>query len=838
MKRHKKWLSLLLTSVLLISCFPTSVNADYHYAETVAAGSTLTESDFSMYCSAATTFTNNGTVTLSGDFNLMKNATFVNNGSFTFNGSDSTFSLFDSCSFVNSGTATITGCYNFGAQSSFTNTGTLYLDNISNANLDGFHNTGKIVCGNGISSAIIDRLKAKTSGSGTIEYPGGVSAPATKTKYDITYDLNGGNWNTQPGNDIFSYYYDSQNNDAYYKIGFDAPFDTLNSNLSREHYTFAGWTCDKDSSTDPTPYLDIFTQWQSNITLTAHWRPSSYYVFYRLDGGTFNTNTTTPEIKNDGTNTFSLFNIESETFTLPTPEKPGYDFGGWILGGTASEFASVTIPKGTTGNRSYTAKWIPKGNTPYTVNVYYMDENGAYPATANISRKETGKTDESITLPASSYLKEGFTFDESRSTVKGTISGDGSLVLSLYYERNQYDITFKSYDGSKTLYSYKGYHGTNIEFHGATPTITEKDYIYHFLGWAKEANSQYPINDLGTATNAKTFYAAFTKEPTFCLITFKNTTGFSPLQNTTFKVNKGEDFNINLYLANDNYYVGTNDWTLTFGQLHVADNNEKGLILGTDFHYSFNGYGKPVVFSIPNVTKDLTITFTASYHENHDYDIEKDVIQTTATCTNEGAVFRYCYMCGKTELETLALNPYNHTNLVNVKAKAATSSTEGNIEYWYCKDCNTYFSDNAGTKEITKADTLIAKLPPEIIEGRNQKVTAGKTQTLSFRSNAEFSEFIRVELDGKTLDPKHYTVKEGSTIVTLNAPFVATLSAGKHTISIVSESGTATTDFTVITTKSSSPATGDSNLILLWIALLFVSASSFIGLYTRKKTIL
>ena len=57
--------------------------------------------------------------------------------------------------------------------------------------------------------------------------------------------------------------------------------------------------------------------------------------------------------------------------------------------------------------------------------------------------------------------------------------------------------------------------------------------------------------------------------------------------------------------------------------------------------------------------------------------------------------------------------------------------------------------------------------------------------------------FIRVELDGKTLDEKNYTVKEGSTIVTLNADYVATLSAGKNTVGIVSESGTATTTFTV-----------------------------------------
>lgn len=53
----------------------------------------------------------------------------------------------------------------------------------------------------------------------------------------------------------------------------------------------------------------------------------------------------------------------------------------------------------------------------------------------------------------------------------------------------------------------------------------------------------------------------------------------------------------------------------------------------------------------------------------------------------------------------------NHANLKHINAKATTAAAEGNIEYWYCGDCDKYFSDAAATKEITKTDTVTAKLP-------------------------------------------------------------------------------------------------------------------------------
>ena len=195
-----------------------------------------------------------------------------------------------------------------------------------------------------------------------------------------------------------------------------------------------------------------------------------------------------------------------------------------------------------------------------------------------------------------------------------------------------------------------------------------------------------------------------------------------------------------------------------------------------------------------------------------------------ATCTEEGYTGdTYCKGCGAKLSTGTAINMLDH-NLVNTPAKDATASETGNKEYWHCLDCDKCFADENGTDEITLDDTVISKLPPEIIEGEGQSITEGELKELIFRSNAAFSDFIRVELDGEILDEKNYTVKEGSTIVTLKADYVATLSVGKHTIGIVSTNGTATTTFTVkaktaVDNDTDSPQTGDNSNMALWILL-------------------
>lgn len=156
----------------------------------------------------------------------------------------------------------------------------------------------------------------------------------------------------------------------------------------------------------------------------------------------------------------------------------------------------------------------------------------------------------------------------------------------------------------------------------------------------------------------------------------------------------------------------------------------------------------------------------------------------------------------------------------------------------------TFTTDGSPYYVLGEKGSTMATLPPEIIKGKGQSIVAGENKEVSFTSNAAFSDFLRVELDGKTLDEKYYTVKEGSTIVTLKADYVATLSVGEHTIGIVSTNGTATTTFTVkaktaADNDTKSPQTGDNSHMALWIALLAASVFGLAGpaVYSKRKRV-
>ena len=78
----------------------------------------------------------------------------------------------------------------------------------------------------------------------------------------------------------------------------------------------------------------------------------------------------------------------------------------------------------------------------------------------------------------------------------------------------------------------------------------------------------------------------------------------------------------------------------------------------------------------------------------------------TATCKDKAK----CEICGESYGE---LDSNNHAEMKHIEAKAATKTSEGNIEYWYCEGCGKYFADKDGLKEITKAQTVTAKLPSD-----------------------------------------------------------------------------------------------------------------------------
>lgn len=239
------------------------------------------------------------------------------------------------------------------------------------------------------------------------------------------------------------------------------------------------------------------------------------------------------------------------------------------------------------------------------------------------------------------------------------------------------------------------------------------------------------------------------------------------------------------------------------------------------------------------------------------------VSEKPATCTTTGNTAYYtCDGCGKwfkDEAGTTEITDHSSVviktkhNPVLVKAEVATAAKEGNIEYYYCENCGKYYSDEAGTEEIaTKEAIVIKKLAPKIIDGNNAKIDKSSKEPVSFRSDAAFADFIRVEVDGKELvKDKDYTLKEGSIIATLTPEFTATLTAGEHTLEIVSASGTAKTTFTVTADKlpttvsdasddknsEKSPQTGENNNVILWSVVVYIVAICTIGLKLNKKKV-
>lgn len=258
-------------------------------------------------------------------------------------------------------------------------------------------------------------------------------------------------------------------------------------------------------------------------------------------------------------------------------------------------------------------------------------------------------------------------------------------------------------------------------------------------------------------------------------------------------------------------------------------------------------------------------TWTPNGNGTHSRHCTCNVVETE-NCSGGKATCKVKAVCEFCKASYGSLDPNNHADLKHIDAKAATAAAEGNIEYWYCDGCKKYFSDAAATKEITKAATVTAKLPPKITAGDGAAVTQGEKKELTFTSDASFADFLRVELDGTALEEKNYTKREGSTIITLNRDFVATLSVGEHTLAIVSQHGTATAKFTVkakpaetATTQptvtpqptaqptqtaqpqptvqpvSPIPSTGDTANPALWFALLIVSGFALAAIFVLRR---
>jgi uncharacterized repeat protein (TIGR02543 family) len=166
-----------------------------------------------------------------------------------------------------------------------------------------------------------------------------VEAVFTLNQYSIQYQLNGG---TQTGSNPMGY---SVQSGAI----------TL-SNPTRPGYTFAGWTGPGHST--PSTAVTIATGTTGNLSFAANWALITGTISYNLAGGSVATSNPTS------------YTVVSGSITLTNPTRYGYTFEGWTGTGLSGATKTVTIPTGSTGDRSYTATWTQAAPSWSATTVY------------------------------------------------------------------------------------------------------------------------------------------------------------------------------------------------------------------------------------------------------------------------------------------------------------------------------------------------------------------------------------------------------------------------------------------------------------------------------------
>lgn len=319
-----------------------------------------------------------------------------------------------------------------------------------------------------VPTSNVGSWKTSTTYNGTLSDMYGditLKAKWVEKEYTITYDYAGGA--LPSGTPYIGGYQTGDTVELYEPI--------------REGYEFNGW---KVTSTNGSwQQGKIYEKNESvsgvigNVTLTAQWTPITYTITYNFNGGIGNGVYIT------------IYTVETEDIQIPNPTKQENEFLGWTGTGLSEATRNLVIPKGSIGNREYTATW---GLNQYSITLVF--DNGREPQTRTVDYGST------VTLPNPN--KDGYLFGGWRVTsTDGEWSvGDvytsemtalsGNVTLNAVWMPIEYTITFNTNGGSAVAPITQGY-GTPV-----TAPMAPVKIGYTFVGWDIEIPSTMPAEDL------------------------------------------------------------------------------------------------------------------------------------------------------------------------------------------------------------------------------------------------------------------------------------------------------------------------------------------------------
>lgn len=292
-------------------------------------------------------------------------------------------------------------------------------------------------------------------------------------------------------------------------------------NISTTGYTFLGWFTQLNGGEQVTT---ITTSTLQNYTLYAHWSTDTYSITYNLNDG-------------DPVSNPTSYTIESESFTLNNPTKPGYTFLGWTGTGLATATKNVTIAKGSTGDRSYTATWaINKYKLTFIVDGEIWKELDYNYGTENPNPGTPTKT-----------KSEHISYEFSHWTPTITkVTKDATYTAVFIEHISSYTVTLQRDSlipgAIATLTGSGSYeYGTNV-----TISATMK-HGYSFVGWYYEngtelsSTSTYTIANLSSNITLIAKCSYVTRE-----ITYLNTKGAVNNNPTSYNISYGTITLLNL----------------------------------------------------------------------------------------------------------------------------------------------------------------------------------------------------------------------------------------------------------------------------------------------------
>ena len=201
----------------------------------------------------------------------------------------------------------------------------------------------------------------------------------------------------------------------------------------------------------------------------------------------------------------------------------------------------------------------------------------------------------------------------------------------------------------------------------------------------------------------------------------------------------------------------------------------------------------------------------------------------TATCT----ALAVCDICGHTYGDLL---PHDYRWVID---QEATTEATG-LKHEECTACGDKRSEGTEIPKLPRHSSSVSTpdIQPILTADEAKSATdySGGIYGLTFRASTGYGSFKGVKVNGKTISAGNYIAEEnGGTEIYLKAVYLQTLAPGKYTMTVMTESGEVTTEFTVGGVMTA-PKTADAGaLVYLAMALSSYTGTALVARKRRKE---